>query len=132
VSDIHEVIEEFADGEAVAPDALMAALATTEGREHLIETLRLRALVSGRAPEMMIAARSNTRGRFRAVLYAAAAAVVAGVCVIGGYRAGRGVTPAPVIVSSAPLPGDAAAAPAPTTVIKLDAANGWRDRKAGF
>ena len=40
-----DVIEAFADGEAVEPDRLKAALANEAARDHLVDVLLLRGLV---------------------------------------------------------------------------------------
>src|SRR5262249_23670367 len=42
---LHDVIAEFADGEAVDPNALKQALAEAEGRDHLIDVLVLRGMI---------------------------------------------------------------------------------------
>jgi hypothetical protein len=126
-----DLIEQFADGEPVTPDALMAALATEEGREHLRGILELRALMS-EAPAIAASAGGTAHStRWSTPLRVAAAALIAVTAAAGGYVAGNrqaavkaGAETAQQFEQTAP--------PAPTTVIKLDATHGWRDQSGGF
>jgi hypothetical protein len=132
-----DVIEQFADGEAVAPEALVAALATAEGREHLRGILELRALLAD-APVHRAApltARASSPARFSAAR-AAAVVLLAGTAAAVGYTAGTRqelvVTPAARVQPVNAVNTISDAPPAPTTVIKLDATHGWRDQSGGF
>jgi hypothetical protein len=126
-----DLIEQFADGEPVSPDALMSALATAEGREHLRGILELRALMS-EAPAMAASSRSATHStRWNTPLRIAAAALIAVTAAAGGYVAGNRQAAASAPTETAQQ-FEQAAPPAPTTVIKLDATHGWRDQSGGF
>jgi len=138
-TDLTDLIEQFADGEAVAPEALMAALATTEGREYLRGILELRALMSethamagGLSPARGLSpSRGLSPGDRPLPLRIAAAALIAVTAAAAGYLAGnRRAESRPVIDAAQHL--DQTAPPAPTTVIKLDATHGWRDQSGGF
>lgn len=129
-----DLIEQFADGEPVAPDALLAALATAEGREHLRGVLELRALMADApAPHVAMIA-SAASSPWLSVTRIAAAALLATVAGAGGYLAGarrdNRVADRPTIHAIEQV--ELSAPPAPTTVIKLDATHGWRDQSGGF
>jgi len=126
-----DLIEQFADGEPVAPDALMAALATEDGREHLRGILELRALMSEAPAIAATSGGAAHAARWNTPLRIAAAALIAVSAAAGGYLAGTrqaavgaGTETAQHVEQMAP--------PAPTTVIKLDATHGWRDQSGGF
>ena len=84
-----EIIDAFVDGETVDPVALKQALSEPEGRDHLVDAWLLRDLVQ---EEMASDAAAPTP---RAVAPARRAwllaAMVAGVCLIGGYAIGFGL-----------------------------------------
>ena len=124
-----DLIEQFADGEPVSPDALVAALATDEGREHLRGVLELRALMA-ETPAMIVTPAAPHAGRSGAVLRIAAAALIAVSAAAGGYIAGQRETNLDNPPTAAAERVDAP--PAPTTVIQLDATHGWRDQSGGF
>lgn len=130
-----DLIEQFADGEAVAPDALIAALATADGREHLRGVLELRALMAD-APIHRAAPAALSPSWPFSFARVAAAALLATAAAAVGYTAGTRQEPAaasnvPVrAIESVNTTSDAP--PAPTTVIKLDATHGWRDQSGGF
>jgi hypothetical protein len=127
-----DLIEQFADGEPVAPDALMAALATEDGREHLRGILELRALMS-EAPAIVAPASSATHAaRWNAPLRIAAAALIAVTAAAGGYLAGTRQAAVNAETETAQRVEQMSPPPAPTTVIKLDATQGWRDQSGGF
>ena len=132
-----DLIEQFADGESVSPDALIVALATQEGREHLRGVLELRALMADRGLSPASRGLSpNPRGlspnwRDRPLPFSlriAAAAFDAIAAAAGGYLAGnrQAISNPREAVERIEPP------PAPTTVIKLDATHGWRDQSGGF
>ena len=119
-----EIIDAFVDGETVDPAALKAALSEPEGRDHLVDAWLLRDLVQEELATDAAIPPPRTQPR-RAWLFAA---MIAGVCLIGGYAIGTrfpsmlGTTPAPVATSepvAAPVPASSAV-PEPTRVIRLD------------
>jgi hypothetical protein len=134
-----DLIEQFADGEPVAPDALVAALATEDGREHLRGVLALRALMS-EAPARGLSPSRRGLSPERDLspwdrplpLRIAAAALIAVTAAAGGYLAGNRRADATPPVEAAQHIEQLTAPPAPTTVIKLDATHGWRDQSGGF
>ncbi len=126
-----EILAAFADGEPVAAPTLAEALADPDGRAYMIDVLVLRGLIDGRA-----AARSEfadpvpvaTRWR-----WLTAAAVLATVCVFGGYSLGVRRTSQPAdavrpIVNPAVA---SASAPAPTRVIRFERGVDWTERVGG-
>ena len=125
-----DLIEQFADGEPVSPDALVAALATAEGREQLRSVLELRALMAD-APARSLSPNYRDRPAKHLPLRIAAAALIAVSAAAGGYLAGnRQANAGPSSQTADRI--EQTAAPAPTTVIKLDATHGWRDQSGGF
>ncbi len=121
-----EIIDAFVDGEAVDPAALKQALSEPEGRDHLVDAWLLRDLVQ----EEMASDVATTPPRAAAPARRAwiLAAMVAGVCLIGGYAIGarfpsilgpRPAVPAASDVSPAP-PSASFPVPQPTRVIRLD------------
>jgi hypothetical protein len=138
MSEIHDCIGAFADGEPVDPEVLDRALAAPDGRAYLIDLLALRRLFGRHAPLAAPAPASaaSTPARptvTRRFLAAAAAVVVAGT--LGGYAAGRMSIPAAVPVRQAASlqqpPGAALTAPAPTQVIRLEPGVDWNERGGG-
>lgn len=137
MSEFHDCIGAFADGEPVDPEVLDRALAAPDGRAYLIDLLALRRLYGRHAPVVAAApaapsapARPTVTRRF---LTAAAAVVVAGT--LGGYAAGRLSNPTAVpdrqAASLQPAPGAALTAPKPTQVIKLEPGVDWNERGGG-
>lgn len=95
---MHDVISAFLDNEPFDPQELADALATSEGREQLIDFVAMRALAQ--VPDVP-AATAPTRRSNRGVpvwLLAAAAVLVAAVV---GYGAGRQVNPPQIRVPEA-------------------------------
>jgi hypothetical protein len=135
MSEIHECIAAFADGEPVDPARLDRALADAEGRAYLIDLLVLRGLYGRRDRAAMPAARSRA-ARFR-WLPAVAALVI--VSVLGGYVAGRrgdgrsvDASPGRSADSAGPIQTEiAVTAPAPTHVIRLEPGVDWNERGGG-
>jgi hypothetical protein len=128
MSEIHECIAAFADGEPVDPARLERALAEAEGRAYLIDLLVLRGLYARR--DALPASDSRARNARLGWLSAVAALVV--VSVLGGYVAGRqsgNRTPAAPV---GPLTAQSeVTAPAPTQVIRLEPGVDWNERGGG-
>ena len=113
MNDPFEVIAAFVDGERVDTDALKAALALSDGRDYLVNTIALREVVTNdTAAVTAIASRPARRW-----LVAAAAAIV--LSLGGGYALGHrfGVAKG-VDVERAATAADVAA-PQPTRVIDV-------------
>lgn len=128
MSEIHDCIAAFADGERVDPEGLDRALADAEGRAYLIDLLVLRGLFGHRSAPAVPAMPSRTSrfGRLPAV----AALVV--VSVLGGYIAGRQTGDRPPAAPTGPLTAQSeVTAPAPTQVIRLEPGVDWNERKGG-
>jgi len=126
MDNIHSVIDAVADGEAVDPAALKEALATTEGRDYLVDVLVLRGFVTGDGMSMraaLPAGPSAPRGTRRA-WFSVAAALAFG-SLIGGYYAGQQSTRYPTSPTGATV---AVSAPQPTRVIKLGDSADWIER----
>jgi hypothetical protein len=129
-----DIIEAFADGEAVDPSALVNALSSPAGRAHLVDVIVLRELVSGGGqihtrPAIAPAAPTRTL-RLQRVAIAASLALVAA---LGGYTWGQRNGPSahpPIGPSIAPAPSQVAA-PAPTRTIKLEPGVDWTERVGG-
>ena len=95
MTDKHEVVSAFLDGEAFDPAALAQALADAEGRALLIDLIALQHLVAA-TPEAMPIARQRRGGRF--LMLAAAAAIVLASLVgysVGERRATRSIDAPP-------------------------------------
>jgi len=134
---MHDVIAAFTDGELVDPVELTEALARPDGREHLIDLLALRGLITGQDLENR--QRASVRRNRRAVSVVArrvlAAAAVLAIGVLGGFVAGRrlALSPAPSPASAAVAATPAhfvgpSAAPEPTRVIRLENGVDWTER----
>lgn len=123
-----DVIEAFADGEAVDPMALRAALAEPAGRDHLIDVLALRALVGGDVivhPVVRPTVAPASRGAWaRWIPLAAGIAIIGGIT---GYLAGARANNA----SMSAVASVASPAPAPTQVIKLKNGVDWTEHAGG-
>jgi len=134
MSETHDVVASFVDGEPVDPGRLAAALAEADGRTYLIDLLVLRGLVRGDAG--VRPARSGARsGRPAARWWTAAATVVLTGAVAGyfaGVRVGSGGAPAGELTarraSQAAL---SVPAPQPTSVIRLEPGVDWEERTGG-
>jgi hypothetical protein len=128
MTDIHSVIEAFADNEPVDPQLLRDALATAEGRDHLVDVLVLRSLVRENTGVASSVARWPPAGGWWRLGRLSLAAGIAAVSLAGGYLAGRqSVPPAPRGETAAV----SQSAPAPTRVIKLQETADWIDRAGG-
>ena len=88
------IIESFLDGARVDSDALQSALASEEGRDHLVQTLALREVVGGRdaafplRPRESFPGRLTTGGVISRWRWLAVAAAIA-ISVVGGYAVGH-------------------------------------------
>jgi len=144
MSDIHDVIQAFVDGEPVDPVELEQALADPDGRAHLIDIVVLRKLVK-RSPVAASMAVGPVAGAIagapprRNARWLAAAAVVVGMASVGGYFVGERATisreVAPIVPAAlAPNAIDAQDAagtvppPAPTVVIRFQPGVDWTER----
>jgi hypothetical protein len=140
VAATHDLIDAFADGERVDPQALKVALADAAARDYLVDLLALRGLVhdhisldttTAAAP----AAPSPARFASAAWLRATAAIAILGVAASAGFLAGRrGHDAAPPIANAAivaPPSAETLAAPEPTHVIQLQPGVEWRERAGG-
>jgi hypothetical protein len=136
MTDVHEVIAAFADGEPVEPDALKTALSSAQGREYLVDLLALRGLVTGRGVAATRASALWRRGSPWRVRWAAAAAVLF-VSLVSGFGVGwriasrnAGAPPAPVehVID---LPASPVAAPPPTQVIRFQSGVDWKESAGG-
>jgi hypothetical protein len=127
MSDVHDVIEAFIDGEYVDPPLLKQALSEEAGRDLLVDLLVLRGLVAGQ-PATRAAAADAPRSRSSWLRLVAAAACIAAVGVLGGYLAGLRHTPE--VARPAPVIG-APAAPAPTHIIRLENGIDWNEKVGG-
>ncbi len=108
MTDKHEVISAFLDGETFDPSALGQALADPEGRAMLIDLVALQHLVA-ESPEAVPIVRQHRRGR---LLFAVAAAAVV-VASFVGYSLGE-------------RQGSASAVTPPTPTRVVQPATGWR------
>ena len=112
---MHDVISAFLDNEPFDAQELGASLATTEGRDVLLDLIALRTVVQ--PPEQQRAAASRTP---RWMLASVAAVLLA---LIGGYQFGRVQsrhTGEDGVVSSI-------TAPEPTTVLKFEPGVNWTE-----
>lgn len=136
MSEIHEVMAAFADGERVNADALERALATPEGREYLIDLLALREVTVGQSGAASSLGTPVKRRSWRYLRLAVAAAVLC-VSTMAGYAVGsRSVrqTPRAAPVALSPQFADsmpASVAPQPTRVIRLEPGVDWHERNGG-
>jgi len=125
-----DVIEAFADGEAVDPSALDAALVDPAGRAHLLDVLALRALVGGDVmvrPAVLQASviATSSRGAWaRWIPLAAGIAIIGGIT---GYLAGARTTGAAATNETAV----SSPAPPPTQVIQLRNGVDWTEHAGG-
>jgi hypothetical protein len=134
MTDSHEVIAAFVDGERVDSGQLAEALAGPEGREHLIDLLALRELVDDDV--VLAGGREIVRKEslFSWPQLSIAAALIVTVT-LGGYFAGvrQGELRAPANDApiASPLVVNPLPPPAPTQVIRLQSGVDWQERIGG-
>jgi hypothetical protein len=124
-----ESLAAWVDGEPVSRADVARALETSEGRDYVLDLMALRHLVAVTTPTLAATTPPRRVPRWPAV--AAAAALM---CVVGGYVAGRVVTPSVPTTANTAAPVSAPAsmtAPAPTRVIQLGEGTDWRETGGG-
>ena len=149
MSDFHDCIGAFADGEPVDPELLDRALADPEGRAYLIDVLVLRGWYGhrGSGAELNRAAREQDSGSVassgttpapgksgRGRWLSAVAALVT-LSVLGGYIVGRQSVPRAAderaTAAHQAKSDTSVTAPAPTQIIKLEPGVDWNERGGG-
>ncbi len=135
MSELHDCIAAFADGETVDPDRLDHALADAECRAYLIDLLALRGLYGRRTGLPAVPDVPAVPARAARFRWVPAAAAIVVLSVLGGYVAGRQGA------SRVPLPSQAdslvtqteitVTAPAPTQVIRFEPGVDWTERGGG-
>ena len=124
-----EVISTFIDGEGVEPELLKRALETPEGRDCLVDLLRIRGALGRMGPRAVAIRRADP---IRRTVRGLAAAAIVLLALSGGYAAGQRARPADsdaepqMVVVTSPQ-----TAPAPTHVIKLERGVNWSDSIGG-
>jgi hypothetical protein len=136
MTDIHEVVAAFADGERVDADELDRALAEPAGRAYLIDVLLVRGLVGDQtSPESAFVAapvRSERRRPFAGGFAIAASLLLLLASGLGGFVAGHRVAgalaPSDPIAAPDPIvmPDTQISAPAPTRVIQVEPGVDWK------
>jgi hypothetical protein len=131
----YAVVDAFIDGESVNGAALKHALATPEGRDHLVDLLVLRQTVGAMPPFAVVHAIERRRPLAGPVRWIAAAAVVM-MGVLGGYLVGQrhGLLPPDSWTSASFVEIDLSqpsSAPAPTSVIQLKPGLNWKNPTGG-
>jgi hypothetical protein len=114
ITDPHEVIAAFVDGERVNAAALKAALSQPDGRDYLVDLSALREVVAHDVVHAPAGAATRPARRW---LVAAAAAVV--LSLVGGYTIGHRSAAAAVTLAATSGAPENVAAPAPTRVIEV-------------
>ena len=132
MTDSHEVIAAFVDGERIDSARLKEALADGSGRDYLVDVLALRELMSEQNPVPSPLPRSMDR-RLR---WGVAAAAMILVSAIGGYLAGQrhetfSRETRPNVETTTVPPAAVMAPPAPTRVIRLQPGVDWQERTGG-
>jgi len=130
-----ETLASWADGEPVDRTSVLEALATTTGREYVVDLMALRHLVAttpmaSHSTWPAAAVDAPHRRSLWPALVATAAAVA---CVVGGYAFGRmsGPAPASADVEVIPAAAPSLSAPAPTHVIRFETGVDWRETVGG-
>ena len=132
VPELHGIIEAFLDGEAVDPAMLRAALADAAARDHFVDLLAIRGVVSGMDAVAPGAANQRPGGRPRARWLAAAAALL--VTLTAGYIAGQRAmasTGGGSTVEAVVVGGGTPDAPQPTRSIRFTPGVNWTDTPGG-
>ena len=128
MSDVHDVIEAFIDGEYVDPASLKEALSDETGRDLLVDLLVLRGLVAGQPAARPAGAEPPAHSRSSRLRLLVAAAGIAGLSVVGGYVAGSSRHTGEIARPGTTL---AVPAPAPTHVIRLENGVDWNEKVGG-
>jgi hypothetical protein len=131
MSEIHDCVSAFADGEPVDPGQLDRALADAEGRAYLIDLLVLRGLYGRRATVTAIPDVPEPPARATRLRWFPAAAAVVVLSLLGGYVAGRQSGERPPATVPGPVGTQTettVTAPAPTQVIRLEPGVDWSER----
>lgn len=122
-----EALAAWVDGEPVARADVAGALETREGRDYVLDLMALRHMVEVTTP--MLAAKVPPRSARQWPAIAASAAAVV-LCAVGGFAAGRLLTPETPASPSGITPISTPAsisAPTPTRVIQLEEGTNWRE-----
>jgi hypothetical protein len=128
-----EVIGAFVDRERVDPEMLKAALSTEEGREYLVDLIALREVTNSHVPAFED---PKTQRRARTSTWLGLVAAIL-LSVTGGYLVGQRqalslIQPPRTVAIDRPAPVDVIpAAPAPTTIIKLEPGVDWKESAGG-
>lgn len=135
MTDTHEVVAAFADGERVEADQLDRALADPAGRSYLIDVLIVRGLVLDRSSQESAVAASPV-GLERRRPIAGGFAIAASLLLLlasgfGGFVAGHRVAGAlapsdPIAPDPIVMPDTQISAPAPTRVIQVEPGVDWK------
>jgi hypothetical protein len=135
MSEIHDYVAAFADGEPVDPEQLDRALADPDGRAYLIDLLVLRGLYGRRAPIPAIPDVPDALVRPARMRWLSAVAAVVVLGVLGGYVAGRqSAEQLPAAGGADPIRARSetvVTAPSPTQVIRLEPGVDWSERGGG-
>ena len=132
VPELHGIIEAFLDGEGVDPTMLRAALADEAARDHFVDLLAIRGLLSGMDVVAPDAVNRMPGVRPRARWLAAAAALV--VSLTAGYVAGQRAmasTETASTVEAVVVVGGTPDAPQPTRSIRFTPGVNWTDTPGG-
>jgi hypothetical protein len=132
MTDHRDIVAAFLDYEPVEAPALERALADPGGRDYFIDLLVLRGFVGDPAVRLAPAERvpsTDRRTGRRSVWWLAAAAVLVAMGTTGGYVAGRVVDRRQASRVEGAV--TAAAAPAPTHIIRLENGVTWNEKSGG-
>ena len=130
MTDHFELIAAFADGERIDANELAHALATSDGREYLIDLLTLRDVIDSQTRTAIRMPQTSARPRWPWLTLAAA--VLAIVTVTTGYIAGlrQGLIQSQS-TRQASAPAVDVPAPAPTRVIRFERGVDWQEQIGG-
>lgn len=139
MTDALELIDAFADGERLTPEALRAALADPAARDYLVDLLELRGLVQAHVALDVPVAPPAPRASWsaRSLWRAAAAIVILGAASFAGFAAGRHAEPPAAAAANtaaavmAPAVSEPSVAPEPTRVIRFQPGVDWHQRAGG-
>jgi hypothetical protein len=135
MTDTHEVVAAFADGERVEADQLDRALADPAGRSYLIDVLIVRGLVLDRSSQSAVVASPVRPERRRPIAggFAIAASLLLLLAsglggFVAGHRVAGALAPSDPIAAPDPIvmPDTQISAPAPTRVIQVEPGVDWK------